>query len=116
MKNTHLKHFTAFVRGHTIHQKNKRYLCAVKTVLEPKDGDSAAEAAAAENDLLNEALLMAQVDQHKHLVSLIGVVTRGKPKMLLLSYCEHGDLQVRALCHCDVPSLRLDSDLTCVFA
>ena len=69
------------------------YLCAVKTVLEPKGGESAGQAAAAENDLLNEALLMAQVGQHKHLVSLIGVVTRGKPKMLLLSYCEHGDLQ-----------------------
>ena len=71
-------------------------MCAVKTVLEPKDGDdSAAAAEAAEVDLLKEALLMAQVETHKHLVSLIGVVTRGRPKMLVLSLCEHGELQGR---------------------
>jgi len=68
------------------------YRCAVKTVVETT-GDDAAGAAAAESDLLNEALFMAQVDQHKHLVLLIGVVTRGTPKMLVLSFCEHGELQ-----------------------
>ena len=29
---------------------------------------------------------------HKHLVSLIGVVTRGSPKMVVISFCEHGEL------------------------
>ena len=72
------------------------YMCAVKTVLEPKgSAESAAAAEAAEVDLLKEALLMAQVETHKHLVSLIGVVTRGRPKMLVLSFCEHGELQGR---------------------
>ena len=69
-------------------------MCAIKTVID-KGGDDAAAAAAAEVDLLSEAVLMAQVSQHKHLVSLIGVVTRGKPKMLVLSFCEHGELQGR---------------------
>ena len=38
---------------------------------------------------------MAQVETHPHphLVSLVGVVTRGNPKVLVLSYCEHGELQ-----------------------
>ena len=52
--------------------------------------------ASAEADLLNEALLMAQVGIHKHLVALVGVITRGKPKVAVLSFCEHGELQ-RAL-------------------
>ena len=29
---------------------------------------------------------------HKHLVSLIGVVTRGSPKIVVISFCEHGEL------------------------
>ena len=36
---------------------------------------------------------MAQVDIHVHLVSLVGVITRGTPKILVLSFCEHGELQ-----------------------
>ena len=35
---------------------------------------------------------MAQVGQHRHLVSLVGVITRGRPKVLVLSYCELGEL------------------------
>ena len=69
------------------------YLVAIKIVLRPEGGqETAAAAAAAEDDLLNEALLMAQVESHKHLVSLVGVVTRGHPKLLVLSFCEHGEL------------------------
>ena len=37
-------------------------------------------------------LVMAQVSHHKHLVSLIGVITRGDPLVLVVSYCEHGSL------------------------
>ena len=70
------------------------YLVAVKVALRPSGSeDTAAAAAAAEDELLNEALLMAQVESHRHLVSLVGVVTRGHPKMLVLSFCEHGELQ-----------------------
>jgi len=46
----------------------------------------------ATKDLLREAATMGVVSPHPNLVSLIGVVTRGQPKLLLTSYCEHGDL------------------------
>lgn len=35
---------------------------------------------------------MAQVGLHPNLVSLIGVITSGSPRVILLSYCEHGSL------------------------
>ena len=35
---------------------------------------------------------MAQVSHHPNLVSLVGVVTRGDPLVLIISYCEHGSL------------------------
>ena len=71
------------------------YLVAIKVVLRPsgRQDTLCAAAAAAEDELLDEAFLMAQVESHKHLVSLVGVVTRGHPKMLVLSFCEHGELQ-----------------------
>ena len=43
-------------------------------------------------EMLREATVMAQVTGHPNLVSLIGVVTSGKPLLLLISYCEHGSL------------------------
>ena len=66
------------------------YLVAVKSVL--NNGNLSADVAAAESELMNEAVFMAHVGVHKNLVSLIGVITRGHPKMLVLSYCEHGEL------------------------
>ena len=73
-------------------------LVAAKIVLNAaagKDEFSAdnAGALAAEKDLIQEALLMAQVDQHPHLVAIVGVVTRGNPKVLVVSFCELGELQ-----------------------
>jgi serine/threonine protein kinase len=35
---------------------------------------------------------MALVSDHRNLVSLIGVVTRGIPLMMVTQYCEHGSL------------------------
>ena len=35
---------------------------------------------------------MAQMDPHPNIVSLVGVVTRGTPKMLLVSLAQHGSL------------------------
>lgn len=35
---------------------------------------------------------MSQVGEHANLVSIIGVVTRGDPLVLIISYCEHGSL------------------------
>ena len=70
------------------------YLVAVKLVIvqDSSGRDTTAKTAAAEEDLFNEALLMAQVESHTHLVSLVGVVTHGQPKMLVISFCEHGAL------------------------
>jgi serine/threonine protein kinase len=36
---------------------------------------------------------MAQIGQHPHLVSLVGMLLKGLLKMLLVSYCEHGSLK-----------------------
>lgn len=60
------------------------YLVAIKTSKEIT-GDGA-------NELTKEATVMAQIDPHKHLVSLVGVVTSGPPLLLLLSFCEKGSL------------------------
>ena len=69
------------------------YMVACKVVKEAAGNLDRAAAATAEEDLLKEALLMAQVETHAHLVSLVGVVTRGSPKILVLTFCEHGELQ-----------------------
>ena len=68
-------------------------MVACKVVKEASGSLDAADFAAAEEELLKEALLMAQVENHEHLVSLVGVITRGNPKVLVLSFCEHGELQ-----------------------
>ena len=60
------------------------YLVAVKQV-----HDSSIEAV---SDLIHEAALMAQLDAHPNLVSIVGVVTAGDPLLLVLCYCEHGSL------------------------
>ena len=69
------------------------YMVACKVVKEVAGSLDSAGAVAAEEELLKEALLMAQVETHLHLVSLVGVITRGSPKVLVLSFCEHGELQ-----------------------
>jgi serine/threonine protein kinase len=51
-----------------------------------------ADTAEAVEELIHEAAVMAQVSTHPNLVSLVGVVTSGSPKMLLLSFCELGSL------------------------
>ena len=60
------------------------YLCAVKTT---KDTDREGTA-----ELLREAALMALVEHHANIVSLVGVVTSGTPLLLLITFCEHGAL------------------------
>ena len=69
------------------------YMVACKVVKEASGSLDRTGFAAAEEELLKEALLMAQVETHPHLVSLVGVITRGNPKVLVLSFCEHGELQ-----------------------
>ena len=62
------------------------YLVAAKTV---NDSNNSPEAM---RELQSEALVMAQVTHHPNLVSLVGVITRGDPLVLVISYCEHGSL------------------------
>ena len=62
------------------------YLVAAKTVLDSKISPEA------QLDLKAEALVMSQVGGHVHLVSLVGVITRGDPLVVIISFCEHGSL------------------------
>ena len=69
------------------------YLCAAKTVnLPASHTEDSIEYLQATDELLSEAIIMAQVGFHENLVSLIGVVTSGAPRVLILSYCEHGSM------------------------
>ena len=43
-------------------------------------------------EICREAAIMAQLTEHQNVLSLIGVVTKGEPLLLLLSFCEHGSL------------------------
>ena len=44
-------------------------------------------------DLLKEVRLMKKIGQHKHIVSVLGSITRSHPICLIVEYCAHGDLQ-----------------------
>ena len=61
------------------------YLVAAKTVKNSSSHEATEE-------LHKEAAVMAQVSHHPNLVSLVGVITRGDPLVLIISYCEHGSL------------------------
>ena len=60
------------------------YLVAVKT--------SKVTVGAGAAELLQEATIMAIVPTHPNLVSIVGVVTRGAPLLLVVSFCENGSL------------------------
>jgi serine/threonine protein kinase len=62
---------------------------AAKTVLEV---GSPSLVAAASEELLFEATVMAQLAGHENLVALVGVVTSGTPLILVLAYCDHGSM------------------------
>ena len=61
------------------------YLVAVKTLLKETEESM--------QEMLQEAVIMAHIGQHRNCVSLVGAVTAGQPKLLILNYCEHGALQ-----------------------
>jgi hypothetical protein len=61
------------------------YTVAAKTVLDSVTGAGTLE-------MLSEAAVMAQVSGHPNLVQIVGVVSRGEPLILVMSYCEHGSL------------------------
>ena len=61
------------------------YLVAVKMLL--KETDEATK------EMVQEAVVMAHIGSHKHVVNLIGTITAGTPKLLVMNFCEHGSLQ-----------------------
>ena len=44
------------------------------------------------DETMKEAAVMAQVPFHANVCGLVGVVSRGLPLLLIVSYCEHGSL------------------------
>ena len=62
------------------------FIVAVKTVISAKLTPEATQ------ELASEATVMVQVGAHPNLVSIVGVVTRGLPLMLVVSFCEQGSL------------------------
>ena len=65
---------------------NPSFTVAAKTL-----NDHAADASAS-HELIAEASIMMKVGQHPNLVSIIGVITAGDPYVLVLQYCEHGNV------------------------
>lgn len=65
---------------------NPSFTVAAKTL-----NDHAADASAS-HELIAEASIMIKVGQHPNLVSIIGVITSGDPYVLVLQYCEHGNV------------------------
>ena len=59
------------------------YLCAIKQLLSAAAADMTA--------LMEESAVMAQLDSD-FCVRLIGVITIGRPMMMIVEYCEHGAL------------------------
>jgi hypothetical protein len=45
-----------------------------------------------QQELVNEIQLMKKTGHHKHIVSMLGCITRRHPACLIVEYCEHGDL------------------------
>jgi serine/threonine protein kinase len=62
------------------------YTVAAKTVLDAKSSPEATR------EILAEAGVMAAVGSHPNLISLIGVITRGDPLVLILQFCAQGEL------------------------
>ena len=69
-------------------QSGTSALVAVKTVRAVNER----EALVAEQDLVYEAVVMTLLPQHANIVKLHGVVTKGKPYLAVIDYCENGSL------------------------
>jgi serine/threonine protein kinase len=70
----------------TFTRSTPEYTVAAKTVLDAKSSPEATK------EILAEAGVMAAVGSHPNLVSLIGVITRGDPLVLILQFCAQGEL------------------------
>ena len=72
------------------HQHSAEYIVATKMLKASKQDLTPIEKERHRDELLAEASVMAHVGSHTNLVSLIGVVTRGTPVVLIVGFCEHG--------------------------
>merc|ERR1712196_400595 len=70
------------------------YTVAIKT-LKTDDVEGSEE-------MFRESAVMAQLGGNGNVTSLVGVVTAGFPKLMLLSYCEYGSLLTFLKSHTDV--------------
>ena len=61
---------------------------AVKTLRPDRENSGALE------DLMSEAMVSAQLD-HENIVKLVGVVTIGKPALLVMRMCSKGSFEVK---------------------
>ena len=61
---------------------------AVKTLRSDRENSGALE------DLMSEAMVSAQLD-HENIVKLVGVVTIGKPALLVMHMCSKGSFEVK---------------------
>ena len=61
------------------------------TVVAVKSLQASVDSAKAREMLLGEAEVMANLN-HSNVVRLVGVVTSGEPTMIVIEYCEHGEL------------------------
>jgi hypothetical protein len=62
------------------------YTVAAKTVKDAKESPEGSK------DLLAEAAVMASVGNHPNLIALIGVITRGDPWVIVISFCAQGSV------------------------
>ena len=60
------------------------YLVGVKTLIKQTEEST--------EEMLQESLVMAHIGSHKNVISIVGVVSVGMPKLLVMSFCENGSL------------------------
>jgi EphA7 len=67
-------------------RNTSEYTVAAKTILDAKASE------AATGEMLAEAGVMASVGAHPNLISMIGVITRGDPMVLVILFCAQGEI------------------------
>ena len=65
---------------------------AIKKVKDHSGSMSKGEWVVAEEELMKEATVMSLIDDHPNICGLLGVVTKGDPKLVLVSLCSRGSL------------------------
>lgn len=73
-----------------------------------KENHSASE----RDDLLKEATVMAQLQDHENVCCLVGVVTVGDPEILIVQFAENGSLDVFLKTRAGIAELSVHAKLT----